>query len=126
MDERSRKGKAGKMTEKELRARLLAEVEQAVNDLMAEKPADNKMTLSDIERLVLRMGQQVQANALKELAQASHTAQNAEAPVCEHCGSRMQRRGIRPRQVVTEVGEMTLERAYYLCPGCGASLFPPR
>ncbi len=71
------------------------------------------------------MGQQVQANVLKELGQVSHEAHRVEVPTCERCGSRMQRRGMRPRQVVTEVGEMTLERAYYVCPGCGASLFPP-
>ncbi len=113
------------MTDEELRARLLAEAEKAINDLLAQKPADNKMTLTDIERLVGRMGQQVQANVLKELGQVSHEAHHVEAPVCERCGSRMQRRGRRPRQVVTEVGAMTLERAYYVCPGCGASLFPP-
>jgi hypothetical protein len=113
------------MTEEELRTRLLAKAEQAINNLLAEKPTDNAMTLSDIEQLVLRMGQQVQANVLKELAQASRAAQNADVPVCERCGSRMQRRGTRPRQVVTDVGEVTLDRAYYVCPGCGASLFPP-
>lgn len=113
------------MTDEELRARLLAEAEKAINDLLVEKPADNKMTLSDIERLVGRMGQRVQANGLKELGQVSREAHSGEAPVCELCRSRMQRRGVRPRQVVTDVGEMTLERAYYVCPGCGASLFPP-
>jgi hypothetical protein len=113
------------MSEEELRARLLVEVEKAINDMLAEKPTDNAMTLSDIECLVLRVGQQVQAKVLKELAQASRAAQNAEAPVCEGCGSRMQRRGTRARQVVTEVGELTLERGYYICPGCGTSLFPP-
>ncbi len=112
------------MREEDLRARLLTEAENAINRLLAEKPADNAMTLSDIERLVLQMGQQVQASMLKELAQASQEAQNV-VPVCERCGSRMQRRGMRPRQVVTDVGEMTLERGYYVCPGCGASLFPP-
>ena len=113
------------MTDEELRARLLAEAEKAINDLLADKPADNKMTLTDIERLVGRLGQQVQAKVLKELGQVNHEAQSAEVPVCERCGSRMQRRGMRPRQVVTDVGELTLERAYYGCPGCGASLFPP-
>ena len=93
-----------------------AEAEKAINDLLAEKPADNALTLSDIERLVLRMGQQVQTTMLKELAQASQEAQNVKAPDCERCGSRMQRRGTRPRQVVTDVGEMTLERGYYVCP----------
>ena len=113
------------MTDEELRARLLAEAEKAINDMLAETPMVKEMTLSDIERWVLRTGQQVQARMLTELAQASRGGQSAEAPLCERCGSRMQRRGTRPRQVITQAGEMTLERGYYVCPGCGASLFPP-
>lgn len=113
------------MTDEELRARLLAEAEKVINDMLAEKPATKEMKLSDIERWVLRTGQQVQTRLLEELAQASQESQNGEALMCDRCGSRMQRRGTRPRQVVTEVGAMSLERAYYVCPGCGASLFPP-
>ena len=113
------------MTEEELRARLLAEAEEVINERLADKPASKQMRLADIERWVLGTGQAVQARLLKELAQASQEAENGEAPLCERCGSRMQRRGMRPRQVVSEVGEMTLERAYYVCPECGTSLFPP-
>ncbi len=113
------------MTEEELRARILAEVEKVVKEQLADKRASSQMQLADIERWVLQTGQAVQARLLKELAQASQEGQHAEAPVCERCGSRMQRRGTRPRQVVSEDGAMTLERAYYVCPGCGASVFPP-
>ncbi len=113
------------MTDEELRARLMAESEAVINAMLADKPATNQMRLADIERWVLRTGPQVQERLLKEMAQASQEAPSGEVPVCERCGSRRQRRGRRPRQVITEVGEMTLERAYYVCPGCGAGLFPP-
>ncbi len=113
------------MTDEELRARLLAEVEKVMKDQLAEKPMDQAMTLSDMEHWVLRTGQEVQARLMQELAQASQAAQEDEVPVCEHCGSRMQRRGPRSRQIVTEVGTIALERPYYICPGCGVSLFPP-
>ncbi len=113
------------MTEEELRARILAEVEKVIKDRLTDKATTSQMQLADIERWVLQTGQEVQARLLKELAQASQDVQRAETPVCERCGGRMQRRGMRPRQVVSEVGEMTLERAYYVCPECGASLFPP-
>lgn len=114
------------MTKEELRARVLAEVDKVINGMLAEKPASSQMRLADIERWVLETGQAVQAKLLKEVAQDCQEAQSGEAPICDGCQSRMQRRGIRPRQVVTEVGEMALERPYYVCPGCGASLFPPR
>lgn len=113
------------MIEKELQARLLADAEKVIKDMLAETPAVKEMSLTDIERLALWTGQQVQAKVLQELGQASQEAHSAEGAVCERCGSRMQRRGMRARQVVTEGGDMTLERAYYVCPGCGASLFPP-
>src|SRR5258707_15413526 len=101
------------MTEEELRARLLAEAEKAINDRLADKPGASQMRLADIKRRVLRTGQEVQARLLKELAQASQEAQSAEVPVCEGCGRRMQRSGIRPRQVINEEAEMRLERARY-------------
>ena len=113
------------MTEEELRARILAEVEEVIKDRLTDKPTISQMQVAEIERWVLQTGQEVQARRLKELAQASQEVQGAETPVCERCGSRMQRRGTRPRQVVSEVGEMTLERADYVCPDCAASLFPP-
>jgi hypothetical protein len=113
------------MTEEELRARLLAEAEVIINELLANKPVDAKLTLSDIEQLVLRTGQQVQAKVLKELVEANGVVEGRDVPWCEACGRAMQRRGTRPRQVVTAVGELKLMRAYYVCAECGASLFPP-
>lgn len=113
------------MREEEVRIRLLAKAEEVMSEMLVDKPATSEMGLADIERWVLRTGQEVQRRLLAELAQASQEGQNAEVAGCERCGGRMQRRGTRPRQVVTEVGEVTLERGYYVCAGCGASLFPP-
>ena len=112
------------MPEEEQRGVLQAEAEKAISELLAKKPTDKEINLTDIERLALRKGQQMETKVLKELGQASQEAQSAEV-VCKGCGKRMQRRGMRQRQVVTEVGEMRLERAYYVCPGCGSSLFLP-
>jgi hypothetical protein len=113
------------MTEEELRRALQAEAEKAITDLLAKKPADKAMSLTDIEQLALGMGQHMQSKVLEELGQVSQEAHSVEAPVCEGCGRRMQRRGMRYRQVISEVGEMRLARVYYVCPGCGSSLFPP-
>jgi uncharacterized protein with PIN domain len=114
------------MTGDELRARLLAEAERIINETLEEKPAASQIRLDEIERLALRTGQEVQASVLKALAEEGSEAQRRGEQRCEQCGSRMQRRGLHTRQVVTEAGEMRLERAYYVCPGCGARLFPPR
>jgi hypothetical protein len=40
------------------------------------------------------------------------------------CGARQKFMGYRDKHVVTLVGEVCLARAYYYCPGCGASCVP--
>ena len=105
------------MTDEEVRARVLAEVEKVMKDRLAAKPMDQAMTLADMEHWVLGTGQEVQTRLMQALAQASQEAQDGEAPVGEHCGSRMQRRGPRSRRIVTEVGAIALERPYYTSRG---------
>lgn len=65
-------------------------------------------------------------------AEAARGAEEAEeeadtAPRCASCGERMQRGGRRRREVLSRMGQpIRLERDYYVCPACGAGLFPPR
>ncbi len=113
------------MDKDELKARLLAEAEKAIDEMLAEKPAAGTMSLADIERLALKSGAQFEASVLKEFGQEESEVESTHEQICERCGSRMQRRGRSGRQVRTEVGATQLERAYYVCPDCGASLFPP-
>lgn len=48
------------------------------------------------------------------------------APVCMTCSKRMQRCGMRTRTVVSRLGQpIPFARAYWVCPACGAGLFPP-
>jgi len=46
--------------------------------------------------------------------------------VCPQCQTPMQHRGRRTRQALSRRGEaVPLTRDYYVCPACGAGLFPP-
>ncbi len=114
------------MNQDELKARLLAEAEKAIDEMLAEKPAAGSLSLADIERLALKSGAHFEAGILKELGQEESEVESSHDQICERCGSRMQRRGKSGRRVKTEAGTTHLDRAYYVCPGCGASLFPPR
>ncbi len=114
------------MNQDELKARLLAEAEKAIDEMLAEKPAAGSLSLADIERLALKSGAHFEAGILKELGQEESEVESRHDLICERCGGRMQRRGKSERQVKTEAGTTHLERGYYVCPGCGASLFPPR
>ncbi len=114
------------MNQDELKARLLAEAEKAIDEMLAEKPAAGSMSLADIERLVLKSGAQFETGVLKALGYEESEVESSREQICERCGSRMRRRGRSGRQVKTEAGATHLERTYYVCPGCGASFFPPR
>lgn len=113
------------MNKDELKARLLAEAEKAIDEMLAEKPDPGTLSLADIEHLALKSGAQFEAGILSELGQEESEIESSHDQICERCGSRMQRRGRSGRAVKTEVGTAHFERTYDVCPGCGASLFPP-
>lgn len=114
------------MTNEALKVRLMAEAEKAIDALLTEKPANGLVGLARLERLTVTSGQQFQAGVMQALGQTDEDVQDqAGEQNCERCGSRMQRRGRHPRQVVTDAGEIRVERSYYVCPACGTSLFPP-
>lgn len=70
-----------------------------------------------------------QAEVVAELAGAGDGGDGAAEAArlgCAGCGGRMQRGGTRAREVLSRYGRsIRLERAYYVCPACGAGVFPP-
>jgi hypothetical protein len=112
------------MSDKELRARLLSQAENAIDKVLAERPAADKMTLWDIERLAVQAGAELSVGVQKALGAEGSQLYSSQDQLCEKCGTLMQRRGQHTRQVITEAGSSPLERAYFVCPGCGHSFFP--
>jgi hypothetical protein len=112
------------MKDKELRARLLSEAEKVIDKVLAERPAGDKITLRDIERLAVGAGAELSAGVQQALGEEGSQGQSDQMQRCEKCGAQMQRRGQHGRQVITEAGRSRLERTYYVCPGCGHSFFP--
>ncbi len=114
------------MTNEELRARLLAEAEKIIDKVLAERPAADKTTLRDIERLAVQAGTEISAEIQQALGDEGSDGHSSTEERCPQCGSRMQRRGQQGRRVVTEAGSSYLERVYCVCPSCGYSFFPLR
>jgi uncharacterized protein with PIN domain len=112
------------MRDEELRARLLAEAEKAIDKVLAERPAADKITLRDIERLAVQASTEFSAEIQQALGDEGSVGHRSEEELCPECGSRMQRRGQQGRRVVTEAGSSQLERVYCVCPSCGYSFFP--
>jgi DNA-directed RNA polymerase subunit RPC12/RpoP len=51
---------------------------------------------------------------------------SAVGPRCERCGREMVFKGYPDKEVRGLEGEAAIPRAYYVCPACGAGIFPPR
>jgi uncharacterized protein with PIN domain len=112
------------LDDKYLKARLMAEAEEAIDRLLGGKREQEELQLSDIERLVRTAGEQVMERFTNEIV--AEEAQSVESRICPECGQKMRYKGRKARDLVTETGEVRLERAYYYCPRCQKGFFPPR
>jgi hypothetical protein len=92
-------------------------------ELLTWRHAHPEATFTELEAAVDARLDALRATLLGELAPEVPAAEER----CPHCGSRLVRRGIHPRTLVTR-GEqsVTLTRPYLTCPACGAGRFPPR
>jgi uncharacterized protein with PIN domain len=109
--------------DKDLKARMMAEAEKAIERLLADRNEKEEVTLSDIERLVRAAGQSIMERFTDGLVEEE--AQKPQSRVCPACGKKMRYKGRKERDLVTETGEVRLERAYYYCPTCRKGFFPP-
>ncbi len=95
------------------------------------RAAHPQASWDEIETEVQRQLAGLQATLMAELAGPpaglAHAVDQAEgAPSCLECGAAMRPCGRRTRDVLTRMGRaVQIERAYYLCPACGAGLVPP-
>ena len=108
----------------ELKARLLAEAEAAIEEMLAEATAPADASLADIERSARTAGQRIEQAIAAELAGAG-AAELPAWPNCPSCGQKLKNKGRRKRRIVTESGEVEVERTYYHCATCGQGIFPP-
>lgn len=111
------------MNRGEVKTKLLAEAEAAIDALLEKAETKKPMKMREIVGLVLESRRQIETAMVATLSQAT-TEQKPAAPVCEHCGRPMHYKGKRRREIVTQAGETRLERDYYYCARCQAGRFP--
>jgi len=103
----------------------VAQAEAVIDELLARKPKAEDITLSEIERLAIGGGQDFREAVLKRLTEESCQSETRETMRCPECSQVMHYKGKRGKAVVTEAGEIHVERDYYYCPHCQRGLFPP-
>ena len=108
----------------ELKARLHAEAEAAIEQLLANRKAPAEASLADIEGVVRAASLQFEQALTAELL-AESAAELPAWPDCPQCHQKLKNKGKRRRRVVTETGEVEIERHYYHCAACGQGFFPP-
>ncbi len=113
------------VTDEELKARMMAEAEAAIDKLLGQRQPAEEITLREIEGLVLEARRAVGEGLTAILVEQSATAGQVPGPGCPECGREMHYKGLKSKRVVSETGEVEVKRAYYYCADCRVGLFPP-
>lgn len=113
------------LTDEELKARMMAEAEEAIDKLLRQKKPAEQITLTEIERLVLKAREEVGEGLTTILVAESAAVGQVPGPACPECGREMHYKGLKSKRVISETGEVQVKRAYYYCAGCRVGLFPP-
>ena len=107
----------------ELKKRLMAQAEAAIDEMLGTRKPVDEITLTEIEQLARVTGEQVMQHITDGLVKASEDEQDPTL-CCPDCGKRLHYKGKKDKPI-TETGETTVRRTYYYCPQCQKGIFPP-
>lgn len=110
----------------EARARVLAEAAKLIDEAFVWSETTEAPTLTQIETLVLELRRHFGQVLAESLIATQAAAVPVDLPPCPRCGQPMQPKGAKAKTVVSQVGDLALERAHFYCPSCERGLFPPR
>ena len=109
----------------EKRVRLIAKVEQLIDEFLAWEESHPRADLTQIEDISLKLRKELG----REIAQVAVEGQAVRTPVpgpqCPRCGKEMRYKGEKRNHIESRVGGLEMERGYYYCPACKQGLLPP-
>lgn len=106
----------------ELKAKLLAEAEASIEQMLSDERMSERMTITEIEDVIGEMEMDFRQRVLREVM----GEQEEQAMSCPDCGGKLRNKGKHSKHLVSLRGETELKRAYYQCEACGKGIFPPR
>ena len=106
----------------ELKAKLLAEAEESIDQMLSDGRVSDQMTMTEIEDVIGEMEQDFRQRVLREVM----GEQEDKSVMCPECGGKLRNKGKHSKQIVSLRGETKLERTYYQCEDCSQGIFPPR
>ena len=114
-----------KPTRAELKAALMRQAELAIEQLLDFDEQTAEPTLTQIEDAVLKLREQISAQAALALIDAQPNTHPVPGPRCPTCGREMHYKDRKGEVVDSRVGTLPLKRSYYYCETCRRGLFPP-
>lgn len=83
-----------------------------------------ELSFATIEQAARRRALHLACEIVQSTLNADHCDYTGSTCECPRCGGPARYRGRRPKTQVTALGEMTTERAYYLCDRCNVGFCP--
>ena len=112
-------------TRAEIRAKLLAEAAQVIDELLDWTDQTPRPNLTQIETAVLKMRKRLGEQAALAVIEAQDTRRPVPGPGCPTCQREMHYKDTKAQTVESRVGQLRIVRGYYYCETCQQSLFPP-
>lgn len=107
----------------ELKAQMRREAEAAIDRMLSEAAEKGPLTLTEIEQFARSAGEQIMAGMTATLVKEE--SEREESNRCPDCGEKMRNKGRKGRHLITETGEVWLERRYSYCESGHRGVFPP-
>ena len=113
-----------KRTRSEIKASLLARIEDELDEALDWQESATSPNLSEFENQVLSIRKSIGIRVLQAILQDEESDLSAEI-LCSTCTEPMQGKGKRSQTIETRLGTLELEREYFYCATCRGGIFPP-
>lgn len=110
----------------QLKAELMEEAEEMIDELLGWHKGTAAPTLTEIEDVVLKLRKRLGERMTEVVVEDQEAVRPVPGPACAKCGREMHYKGMKEVSVEGRTGAARLERGYYYCDRCKSGLFPPR